>query len=181
MKISDFEGFDAIKELAAKPAGLLDTGKGFADFLSPPRAADSPLDDDRASPTEDDESGGWRCPGCRAPERQVNMGAIGVLGLSRPTCAKFPGTCWCEDKDINPKLEHCKLCIMYFKKNHRPRNEAIERRRVQKTEKRKSIEPDVEGGGKRMLLEFKKPTNDVLAPAAVAMADGGDNFLAELD
>jgi len=140
LKVSDFDGFDAILELAEKPPGLLNKGEGFGAFLSPPRAA-SPLAgacSARMDVDGDDDTDEWHCPGCNAPASQVNESAITVYGLSRPTCNKFPGSCWCEDAKIDPSLKYCKLCVNYFRRFHQPRTEDHEKRRVTKSQKRKS-------------------------------------------
>jgi hypothetical protein len=67
------------------------------------------------------------------------MGAIAVLGLSRPTCNVRPGSCWCEAPSVDPSVKYCKLCVNYFKNRHAPRTQAMEKRRANQSQKRKSV------------------------------------------
>jgi len=135
--VGDFEGLDAILQLANTPAGLINQGESLQALRTSNELVlmDTDATEDVAA---DANAKLWHCPNCHVSELDTNMDAISVYGLSRPTCNKWPGTCWCEKVDVETK--YCKLCVNTFRKRHEPRSRDAERRRISQAKKRKECD-----------------------------------------
>ena len=166
--VEDFEGFESILKLAEQPPELMiKHGEGLEALRTNNELADAA---DEAA----DEAAEWHCPSCNVSLRNTNPNAIGVYGLSRPTCGKDPGKCWCEK--IKEDEKYCKLCVNFFRRHHRPRSEETERRRMYG--KRKS-----DGMPSPHTAKKNKETALVqIAPAADAATDAATHIMVtELD
>jgi len=152
--VEDFEGFDDILKLASQPAGLIAQGEGLEALRA---TSELVLVEDDTGPMETDD-GLWHCPQCDVSELHTDPNAIGVYGLSRPTCGQNPGKCWCEK--IDPNVKYCKLCVNFFRRRHCRRPANLERKRISNAKKRKS-----EGDGLAS-PDFKRNRETALVPVA---------------
>jgi len=163
--VADFEGFGDILKLSQQPPGLINRGEGLealrttTELVLASGAVADPVETDA-------DAAEWHCPSCNVSLRHTNPNAIGVYGLSRPTCGMKPGSCWCEK--VDPDAKYCKLCVNFFRRHHQPRSEATERRRMSNATKRKSLPDGLASPTQHSAKKSKETALVPLAPAADA-------------
>jgi len=175
--VADFEGFRDILKLSEQPPGLITHGEGLEALRTTSElvlATGAEAD----SVETDADAAEWHCPSCNVSLRNTNPNAIGVYGLSRPTCGVKPGSCWCEKAD--PHAKYCKLCVNFFRKHHQPRSEATERRRMSSVMKRKSSSDGLPSPTQHSAKKSKETALVPLAPAADAATNAAARVM-EMD
>jgi len=151
--LDGYHKLDQIISLANQPPLKFATGDGLASLLAldEPGASEMDCSATGGSSASAAESGlgsaagpsstgggsitGWVCPNCECPACDTPLQE--ALRTDSEPCGRKPGNCWCEAVPVG--REYCRLCVRYFRHNHKLRSLATERRR-QQNQKRKRVE-----------------------------------------
>jgi hypothetical protein len=168
--LDGYHKLDQIISLADQPPLKFNTGEGLAGLLAleEPDASDmdcsgtdgslvgaaESVPSSAAGPSSNASGGistlatatGWECPNCECPACDTPIKE--ALRIDSAPCVRNPGNCWCEAVPVG--CEYCRLCVRYFRCNHKLRSLATERRRQYNQKRKRETGPvDQLPGAKR--------------------------------